>query len=288
MADTTTTNYGLTKPEIGASEDSWGTKLNANLDTLDTTIKAVSDAADAAQGTADDALVASNSLSDIASAADGRTNLGLAIGSDVQAYSGSLNSFAGVTFGSGKMAYTTGTNTWAALDSTSYGRSLLGAADAAALRTLADLGGLATVDILDEDDFASDSATRPSSQRATAAYIATLPFTKSYASAAQSVSSGSLITLPHGLGARPKVVSLLAQFTSATNGYSPGDIAMINSGYEFPSSSSASRGFAVVLTATEIKVRCSNSGGVGMVDFSDGGRGQVSMSDMKLIVEAWA
>lgn len=47
-ADTTTTNYGLVKPEIGASNDSWGTKVNSNLDILDSAIGTISGIANAA------------------------------------------------------------------------------------------------------------------------------------------------------------------------------------------------------------------------------------------------
>jgi hypothetical protein len=80
-------------------------------------------------------------------AANARTNLGLAIGTDVQAYSAALGSIAALTTAADKMIYTTAANTYAVTDLTAAGRALLDDANATAQRSTLGLGGAATLNV---------------------------------------------------------------------------------------------------------------------------------------------
>lgn len=81
-------------------------------------------------------LLSTNNLSDVASASTSRTNLGLAIGTNVQAYNANLASLAGLTFAADKCTYWSAAATANTMNCTTAGRSMIGAADAAAQTAL--------------------------------------------------------------------------------------------------------------------------------------------------------
>ena len=97
-----------------------------------------------------------------------RTNLGVAIGTDVQGFDAGLASIAGLTVAADQGIYATGADTYATFALGSLSRTLLANTTEAGFRST-----LGVAVVIDEDNFATDSATRPPSQQSTKVYVDT-------------------------------------------------------------------------------------------------------------------
>jgi hypothetical protein len=140
------TSYVVTAPRRAVILRSDGTSkwiVQADLGTIaKQDASAVAITGGSVTGITDLAVADGGTGSSTATAA--RTALGLAIGTDVEAYNANLAAIAGLTSAADKLPYFTGSGTAAVTAFTSYGRSLVDDADAATARTTLGLGTAAT------------------------------------------------------------------------------------------------------------------------------------------------
>lgn len=96
---------------------------------------------------------------DAVNASTARTNLGLVIGTNVQAYDAELAAIAGLTSAADRLPYFTGLGTAALATFTAAGRALVDDADATAQRTTLGLGSLATLSTVGTTEITNDAVT---------------------------------------------------------------------------------------------------------------------------------
>jgi len=142
-AATTVVTSDLTASRAAISNSSGKIAVSTVTDTELGYVSGVTSAIQTQLGTK---LTASNNLSDVSSASTARTNLGLVIGTNVQAYDAELAAIAGLTSAADKGIQFTGSGTAAVFDLTTAGKALIDDASASAQRTTLGLGTIATQD----------------------------------------------------------------------------------------------------------------------------------------------
>jgi hypothetical protein len=114
-----------------------------------------------------------------------------------------------------------------------------------------------------------------------------LPFTQAFESAQQTLTQGGALTLAHGLGVKPKIISVVLQCTVADAGYSVGDEVFIDP--HFAATGSFGMGVSIVPDATNLNVRYGNDAQyIVVLNKGTGGYSTTTKTSWKLVVRAWA
>lgn len=298
MADTTTTTLGLTKPEDGASEGTWGPKLNTNFDLIDDAVDGTTAIApNLTAGSWQVGGVAVTSTAAELNILDGATLTvaELNILDGVTSTAAELNILDGVTWT--LTDYNTLTATAAELNLLDGLTAVSGADLTIVTGTAGTNGNLVQwnvdgdvvdgPDVLDEDNMASDSAAAVPTQQSVKAYVDTAA-SSVFPTPAYTSESGpnfpaptTLTTFAHGLGSTPTLFIAYAVCVVADSPYSIGDKVRL------PEYLYVNEGSTVYADSTNIYVKIASTG-VNILNSSGTQLAIDSSSKWKLRVEAWA
>lgn len=113
----------------------------------------------------------------------------------------------------------------------------------------------------------------------------TVPFVNSYISSAQTITAAGALTLAHGLGAIPTLVTSFLECQTSEGNYSQGDLVYVPGG----STSGSSQGVSIIPDATNLNVRFGLSANTfSLLNKTTGGVFDITNANWKIIFSAWA
>ena len=191
---------GPTAAEIASAQSFAASAGTSATEAADSAASAGTSATEAADSAAEAAASAASATGDVEGPASA-TNNHVAL----------FNGATGKLIKSGGFAFT------------AAGQAIAAATDAAAQRTALELGTAALLADSVDANLANVPAGAARRSVVAEAIAAGAVLTKSYASSGQTITSGGLITLAHGMGIEPKIVQYILQCIIADSGYSVGD-----------------------------------------------------------------
>lgn len=112
-------------------------------------------------------------------------------------------------------------------------------------------------------------------------------FTKSYTSAAQTITAAGSLTLAHGMGIMPKLIQVRLVCTSTDVGYSAADEVIVNP--HDTSGSGNDKGISIVPDATNLNIRFGNAAATfSILNKGTGSTGAIDNSKWTMVIKAWA